>query len=188
MNWNRFNLIVVAVLVLCLAAALSLQAQGPRAPMGQRMLAQSTTPAGRLAGLKRALQTAGATPLTADQETQINGLITNFRASRTPASPNPDVQAARRTLDDAILRGQYDAAAAQTIVNGMTANIPARLEAQSNFAISVVKVLATGQVDLLVKQFGNARVVRLIESLAGGPGFGPGAGPRRAMGMRRQLN
>jgi Spy/CpxP family protein refolding chaperone len=185
MKLNRFNLVVAAVLVLCLVAALPLSAQGPRARLGQRALAQSRIQPDQLGMLKRALQTAGATALTSEQETQINKLIADFRAANAPQAPDPAVQAARNTLDNAILQGQYDAAAAQVIVNQMTAKVPARLAAESGFAISIVKVLASGQVDLLVKQFGSARVVRLIESLAAGRGFGPGAAPARGMGLAR---
>jgi hypothetical protein len=187
MKTNRFNLTIIVALVLCLAAALPALAQRPGPRFGQRALAQSATAPDHLAPLKRALQAAGAPALTTDiQEPQINTLITNFRASHTPQTPNPAVQAARAAYDDAILHEQLTAAAAQipTIVNEMTANASTRLHDGADFAISVVKALNAAQINALVTKFGTDRTARLLESLAGGPGFGPG--PRRgAMGMGR---
>lgn len=185
MKTNRLNLIIIVALVLCLAAALPALAQRPGPRFGQRALAQSTTAPDYLAPLKRALQAAGAPALTPQQETQINTLITTFRASRTPQPPSSTVQAARAAYDDAILSGKPAVATAQipTIVNEMTANATTRLQEGANFAISVVQVLG-GSVDLLKTKFGTDRTARLLESLAGGPGFG--GGPRQgAMRMGR---
>jgi cell division septation protein DedD len=186
MKLNRFNLTIIVVLVLCLAAALPVLAQRPGPTFGQGALAQSATAPDYLAQLKRALQAAGAAALTPAQETQIDTLITNFRASHTPQTPNTAVQAARAAYDDAILHEQLTAAAAQipTIVNEMTANASTRLHDRADFAISVVKALNAAQINALVTKFGTTRTVQLLESLAGGPGFGPG--PRQgAMRMGR---
>jgi hypothetical protein len=181
MKKNCFTLTLIVALAFILAALPAL-AQRPGGGFGQRARAQSATAPDQLAQLKRALQAAGATALTSAQESSINTLITDFRASHTPQPPSSAVQAAHSAYDTAILNQQYDSTSAQVIVDDTTANAAARLKDGASFAISVVQVLTTEQVKPLVTKFGAGRVVQLLQSLAGGRG--PGAGMRRGgMGM-----
>ena len=129
--------------------------------------AQTQTTRDPLVGLKRALQEAGAAALTSPQETSLNALITAFRAAhQTHPAPGADVQNARTAYDNAIL--SQDGASA--------ANSLQRQTDLANFGIDVVKVLTSGgdQVAPLVTRFGSSGAVRLLLSLAGGPGFGRG--------------
>jgi hypothetical protein len=142
------------------------------------MAARTAVQANPLAGLTRILERAGAPPLSADEQTQLTTLITNFRNANVPQPPNDAVKTAHQNFENAILSGDSSGAASQVaiIVNNQTAEATARMQAQANFAIEVVKVLrANGQVDPLLKQIGDAGVVRLAMSLAGGPGMGRGA-------------
>src|SRR6266508_3173711 len=128
-----------------------------------------------LAGLKRALQEAGAAALTSAQENNITALITAFRAAHeAPPTPGTEVQNARAAYDDAILNQDGAGAAAQAavIANDQAANSLQRQTDLANFGIEVVKVLRSGgdQVTPLVTRFGSSGAVRLLLGLAGGPG------------------
>lgn len=168
--------IAIALLV---SAVLALPAAA-----GQRM---GLGPGGsfhQLGQLKRALETAGAPALTAAQETSIKDLIANFRSTQQPpVAPDPAVAAARTAYQNAVLAGKLNDALAQarTIAGHMAANTAARLQAVAGFAVNAVQALDPAQVNALVAKFGAARVVQMIESLAGGPGMGGGlrggAGP-----------
>ena len=141
--------------------------------------AQTQTTRDPLVGLKRALQEAGAAALTSPQETSLNALITAFRAAhQTHPTPGADVRNARTAYDNAILSQDGASAAAQAaiIASGQTANSLQRQTDLANFGIDVVKVLTSGgdQVAPLVTRFGSSGAVRLLLSLAGGPGFGRG--------------
>jgi|WetSurMetagenome_2_1015567.scaffolds.fasta_scaffold442996_1 hypothetical protein len=132
-----------------------------------------------LAGLKGALTTAGATALTTAQETSLNTLIANLRASQTPPAPGDALSTARASYDTAVLAGQKDAAKEliTTIAAEMATQAATRMDAQTDFLISAVQVLDSSQLSALVKQLGNTGTVRLLERLAGGPGGGPGGPP-----------
>jgi hypothetical protein len=136
-------------------------------------------------GLNNALAAAGATALTSAQQTAIATLITNFRDSQAPPAQSTTASAARTAYETAILAGDSQTAVSQipTIANEMAANNKARMTATAGFCIEVIKLLDSGQLSLLVKQDGISGVVRLVESLAGGPGMGGGRGPGM-MGMR----
>lgn len=127
-----------------------------------------------LSSLRRALAQAGATALTADQETQLNTLITNYRN----AIPDNDdaLEAARDAFDAAVLAGDQTAAQAQatTIANLTAAQTGARLAAEAQFEIAVLALLRTGgQLDPLVTRYGNDRILSLVETLIGrSPGRG----------------
>ena len=179
---KEFKGMFAVALVFCLAAAFPALAQRPQRGLGLRAQAQAPRQADHLTRLKRALQVAGAAALSSDQETQINSLITSFRASHTPPTPNPSVQSARAAFDNAILSGNYDTASANIIAQNMATQTATRLQEGANFAISVVRALSKDQVSQLVTRFGNVRAVQLLESLAGGPG--PGM-RRAAVGMGR---
>ena len=178
---RKCNVILGVATMLCLATSLPALAQGRARGFGAGAAAQATGQAAHLVALNRALQVAGASALSSAQESSINTLIANFRASHTPPAPNTSLQTARAAYNNAILSGQYDAASANIIVQDMAANAATRLQDQATFTISVLQVLdKEGQVDLLVKQFGANRVVQLLQMLPGGPGAGRGRG---AMGM-----
>lgn len=168
--------IAIALLV---SAALALPAAA-----GQRMGPGRGGNFDQLGQLKRALEAAGAPALTAAQETSIKELIANFRsAQQPPVAPDPAVAAARTAYQNAILAGKLNEALAQarTIADHMAANAAARTQAIASFSVNVVQALDSAQLNALVAKFGAARVVQMIESLAGGPGMGGGlrggAGP-----------
>ncbi len=191
MKKSLFYLTAVASLA-TLFSMMTAFAQQPAATgvPGQGMRAQMATQANPLARLTRALERAGAPALSSAEETQLNTMITNFRDANKPQAPGSALQTARLNLENAIVSGDSAGATTQVgiIVTEQNAAMAARMKAHASFAIDVVNVLKTnGQLDLLVKQFGNSGVARLAMSLAGGPGFGQGfGGGQRAMMMRRQ--
>jgi hypothetical protein len=182
-NFNHFSFLVVASLALSLAVSLPGAAQGQR-PMARGMMGQNQDP---LAPLKNALQAAGATALSVDQETNINNLITNFRGINRPAAPSTDVQAARLNYDKAILAGDLAAAdnQIQLLVNDQMSQTNARMQAEAAFAVSVVKAIFADQLSALQQRMGSGGLVGLLGSLGGGPGRGPG-GPGPGRGMQGQ--
>ena len=126
-----------------------------------------------LARLEQALQAAGANALSSTEQTGIGNLIRS-------SSIAPPSSTAVSSLEANIISGTADPTDVGTITGAMTSNYTARV----NFAISVVQMLNSGdasRVKALVTKFGNDRVVRLLESLAGGGSgagaFGAGAGP-----------
>jgi hypothetical protein len=176
---NRYRMRYLTVMAFCVVSMLA----GTALAQGRMGRGGPGQGQGSLAPLKMTLQNAGATALTPDQETQITTLITNFRAANPPAAPGADVQAARARYDDAILAGQTAAASAQIpiLVANQNSQASARMMAQTAFAIAVVQVLTPDQISALQKSIGTGGTVRVIESLAGGPGGGRGMGPA-AMG------
>ena len=148
---------------------------------GQEQNRRTRDPLGRL---KNALQEANATALTSAQETSLTALITNFQTAReTRPTPSTAEQNARTAFDTAILNQDSAGAAAQAaiIATEQGVNSIQRQKDLANFGIEVVKILRTGgdQVNPLITRFGSSGAARLILSLAGGPGFGPGRpGPR----------
>lgn len=141
------------------------------------VLANSVSQRDALRSLKRAITEANAPALTADQETQLNTLITAYRDA-LPDEPDEALEAAREAFDAAILAGNLTAAQAQaTIIANRSAELSKiRLQALAKFQIDVQAVLkAGGQWELLKTKFGE-RLVGIVGSLAGGPGFG-GRGP-----------
>jgi len=135
-----------------------------------------------LRSLRRALTEANAAALTTDQETQINALITAYRDA-LPDDNDDALEAARDALNAAVLAGNLTAAQAQaTIIANQTAALTrARLVAEAQFEIAVLAVLRNGgQLTALVTEFGNDRLLGLINSLIGrGLGGGFGGGPGR---------
>ncbi|MBI4454840.1 MAG: hypothetical protein HY644_02965 [Acidobacteria bacterium] len=141
---------------------------------------------GPLAGLKRALAEAGAPALTSDQEQQLTALITARRDALRAQAPSAALQTAQRAYQNAILNGDNSAAQAQadTIANE-TANLTrTRLKDTAKFKIDVLNVLKSNdnQVGLLLNRIGSAGLSRLLESLAGPGGLGPGMGGIRPRG------
>ena len=136
-------------------------------------------------GLNNALTNAGAPAMSSAQQAAITDLITSFRQSQAPPSRSAAASAARTAYENAILAGNAETAVAQVpiLAGEMATNNGNRLKAVAGFAVGVIRVLDTSQLSLLVKQIGSSGVVRLVESLAGGPGMGGGRGPGM-MGMR----
>ncbi len=140
-----------------------------------------------LARLKNSLQAAGASALTSPQEASINTLIVEFMNSRQDQpQAAPDDESARTAYEDAILSGDSATATseAETLANARAAGMAQREAEAAALAIKIIEVLkvdSTAQVDAIVTQLGKRGFVRLILSLAGGPGgFGPGGrGPGR---------
>jgi Spy/CpxP family protein refolding chaperone len=167
------RLIGIIVLLLCVIAGVSTmtsaQGRAQRDPLGF---------------LKRAITEANAPALTSDQETQLNTLITNFRAAQ-PSSPNEELKAAHEAYNSAVLSGDLATAQAQaTVIARLTADLSsARLQTLAKFQVDVLALLKSGgQLDPLKEKFGD-RLLGVIGSLAGGPPFGgrqrggPGGGP-----------
>lgn len=150
------GLILVAATVLILTglpAMVQGQATGQRNP---------------LAGLERALQSAGAPALSSAEQSAITGYITTYK-------PVPPSSADTQALETAILGGTTPNTT--NITSAMTANFQNRVA----FASLVAGILNTNsQLTPLVTKFGTSRVVRLLESILEG-GFGPG----RGFGMMR---
>lgn len=182
----RLHLKMIAVLLLAalaVAGNTGLVAQGQGRPQGP--------PDGGLGFLKRAISDAGATALTSDQESQITALVTAFREANAP-KPNDEVKAAHDAYDAAILAGDLATAQAKAAVLSdlIAAQSKARMQAAAKLEIEVLAILKSGgQLDALKTKFDD-RVVRIVASLAGGPGFGfggPGGrgGPGGPGGMMR---
>jgi hypothetical protein len=174
---------MVPVLLLMWAVD-SLPAQTPTGPPGsmgpQGQPGQARAPLGFL---KRALEQAGAPALTSQQETDLNALITSFRAT-VPAEPDELLRAAHDAYAEALIAGDVAVAEAQaTIIAGRQAQLTAtRLTTEAKFLVSMLSILKTGgQLDALIRQFDD-RVIGVVRSLLGpggpwgGPG-GPGARP-----------
>ena len=159
---------IAVCLLLCLAPALAL-AQMTHDPMTHDPLAH----------LKHALSEAGAPALTANQEQQINSLITAFRNAHQPGTPNTTLQSALQAYQTAILNGDNTTAQAQadSIANEQANVSRKNLKDRAKLEIDVLAVLKSNddQVGLLLKRIGSAGLSGLLGSLAGhgGPG-GPG--------------
>jgi hypothetical protein len=142
-------------------------------------LAQTQTQRDPLAGLKRAITRANAPALTTQQETALTTLITNYRDS-LPDEPDAQLEAAREAYDAAILARNATAAAtqAQAIATRSAALTLAKLQGEATFEIAVLNNLNSGgQLAPLTTELGNDGVLRLVNSLAGGRGFGGPGGP-----------
>jgi hypothetical protein len=160
-------------------------------------------PRDNLAGLKNALEIAGAPALSSTQESSLTALIAEFRSAHKPPQ-NTALQTARTAYENAILSGDSATAASQAVVIGNTQSVE-MVQRESDaavFAINVVNILKTqsGQLDALISKMGSSGAVRLLMNLVGGPGGpgrggpggpgGPGTGGRGPAGMRpaRLLN
>ena len=168
MKNNSIRLTVMAGSLLGLLLATAVAQQGPaRDP---------------LVPLKHALSEAGAPALTANQEQQLNSLITAFRNAHQPGTPNTTLQSALQAYQTAILNGDNTTAQAQadSIANEQANVARKNLKDRAKLEIDVLAVLKSNddQVGLLLKRIGSAGLSGLLGSLAGpgGPG-GPG-GPR----------
>lgn len=138
---------------------------GPREPLGF---------------LKRAISEAGAPALTAEQENQLTTLVKSSRGD----GPSDAVKQAHAAYNAAILAG--DLAGAQSQASVLAQLSSSRMQALAKAQVDVVNILkAGGQLDALKTKFGD-RLVQVIGSVAGGPGFGGfgGHGGPRGRGGR----
>jgi len=161
---NRKMVLLFGVLALCVIAVspgLTLAAVNQNAAaMGDR----SPDPLQRLS---RALSDVGGTALTTAQQTALQTLISDFQNA---VQPSPS--AARLSYDNYILLGDEAKAVAllPTLEAEQAAEQQQRRQSEVTFAVFAVKLLLADQVAVLQKQLGIDGLVRLIESLAGGPG------------------
>jgi len=167
----------IAGIVLLLSFAVSLPTTLAQRPGGPQ-------PPDVLAGLKHALEEAGAPALSSAQETQLEDLIKAFRQSQSQNGPSDAVQAAHHAYDAAILAGNLSAAQSQAtiIANALSSATSARLQAQAKFEIDALNVLKTNanQINALLQRVGSAGLTGILSGLAGGGPGGPGGrgGPR----------
>ncbi len=164
-GWKH-SVLYFAALCLGVCALMAQPQQRPPAP----------PPHDLLAGLKHALTEAGAAALSAQQEQQLTQLIEAAHENH-PKGPNETMEAARRAYDNAIVAGNLSAANAQAaiIVQQITTDTTARLQAEAKFKIDALSVLKSNssQIAALTQRIGTAGLSHLLNSLAGGPG-GPG--------------
>lgn len=168
----KFSAIALSIALIGLAVVFS------SASSAQQRPTRSFDP---LTRLKKTIEEASTTALSADQETQLKALIEARHSNQAGhrSGPGSEFETARAAFDAAILAGDQARANAQAaiIANLGTAATKARLEADAKFKLDVLAVLKTGgQVDALTQKLGSEGLLRLLGSLAGGPG-GPG-GPR----------
>lgn len=125
-----------------------------------------------LAGLKHALEDAGAPDLSTQQEEQLKALISQARSAGGVPQDNDAVMQARKAYEAAILAGNTNAAntAAQTIANAIAAG----LQAKASFDVQALAILKSNQqqFNALTARFGSKGVFHLVDSLIGGPGGG----------------
>ncbi len=119
-----------------------------------------------LAFLKKALIEAGAASLTTDQESQINALLTAYKAA-LPNTVNQALLNARTAFNTAILAGNLAEAQKQAgIISGLVAGDDnARLLAEAKLGTDVRTILKNGgQYDALALKFSSERLVGLLTS------------------------
>jgi Spy/CpxP family protein refolding chaperone len=140
-----------------------------------------------IGSLKQALEEAGATALSADQEKQIQALVDSIRDSFTSKQPDESLMAALSAYQDAVLSGNLTDAksAAASLATKEAENSRARLEEQANSMIQIMALLTPGQLNKLIAHFDTEGTFQVLQRLTGrgmgGRGFpgGPGVGPMR---------
>jgi len=141
-------------------------------------------PGGSISFLKQALTEAGAPTLSSAQEEQLDQLISSYRESMFPSSPDENLVTARSAFQESVLSGDLTGAkaAAATLAKLQTAAMQERLEGQAAFMIQAMAILSRDQVNKLVAEFETAGLFELFQRLAGpgmgrrgpgGPGFAP---------------
>jgi hypothetical protein len=138
--------------------------------------------------LNRALEDAGATALSSDQETQIQALLDSIRKTLVSQEPDAELQAALSAYQQAVLSGNLTGArsAATALAAKETQRSQTRLEQQADWIIQLTALLTADQLNKLIAKFETAGTFRILERLVGPMGRGfpgvPGAGPM--MGRR----
>ncbi len=169
MKWSKISFILVASILFIGALSLAWAQMN-------RMQGQGTGPRNPLIMLQNAIQRSGAPALSADQQTQLQTLIQNFRSAQ-PAGPDPNVQSAQQNFESAVLSGNASSAtaAADILASATAADTPKHLEALATFDVQALNILQP-QASALKQQLGNGGFVALLSSLAGGPGMRGGIG------------
>lgn len=178
---NGLVLGVLAFLVLSLAVASPMWAQGRGpGPMGRGNGQGPQAAPGALAMLNRALNQAGADALTTAQVNGLKALVNTFRTNLPKPGQDTTLADARTAYDNAILAGDSAGvtAAATTIATENSKFEYARLVAVGQSEISALAILTPAQVTALKAKLGSDGLIRVLESLFGGPAMvnGRGAG------------
>ncbi len=150
---------MVTALVISLMGPALANAQGGRANFQRNPLAK----------LNRALQSAGAAPLDANQQQQLNSLISDYRAAHPRGNPDAAVQSARRDLENAILAKDEAGVttAAGKIATEISNNASSTIQDRGKFEIQALSILSSSQEAALKNQMGDAGLIRILGSLAG---------------------
>jgi hypothetical protein len=136
--------------------------------------------------LKQALEEAGATALSSDQETQVQTLIDSIRQALTSQEPDAKLQAALSAYQESVMSGDLAGAktAAATLAARETQNSQTRLEDQANWIMQLMALLTPDQVSKLIAKFETAGAFRIFAGVTGHMGFRgfpgggmPGGGP-----------
>jgi hypothetical protein len=140
------------------------------------------------AQLNRALQEAGASPLSSMQEQDILAFVKAFRDAHK-TQPDASIRSARAAYERAILSGDSAMAVsqAQVIASAQAAETLQREKDSAVFAIGVLSILRADSIQFsaLKTALGETGVVRLVLELAGRPGGGPGRDPGAGQGAGR---
>ncbi|MBK7598915.1 MAG: hypothetical protein IPJ07_10480 [Acidobacteria bacterium] len=175
----RSRIFHIAIMTLCVLAA------GTMTSMAQQMPQRQFDP---LSQLKRAINQAGAPELSAQQEIELTTLIKSYRDS-LPSEPDDAIEAARDAFNSAILAGDLATAQAQATV---LSTLLARLNNARMIALAKSRdrragcSQSGGQLDPMIRKYGEERVLNIVGSLAGRSlGGGPGDGPDRGPGGGR---
>ena len=151
---------LAAVLVISLMALASAQPQG--GPPNAR--------GNPLARLNRALESAGAAALDSNQQQQLKSLVSDYRAAHPRMTPDTALQAAQRDLENSILAG--DNAGVTSAAGKIAAEISNRanttIQDLAKFEVQALKTLTSEQLTALKTQLGDAGLIRMLGSLAGG--------------------
>jgi len=140
-----------------------------------------------MAFLKHALEEAGATALSADQETQIQGLVDTMRESSASRQPDESLITALSAYRNAVVAGDMTGvkSAAATLALKEADNSRLRLEDQATWIIQILALLAPDQLNKLIARFEPDGTFQILQRLTlGGRGF-PGAPGRGPMMGRR---
>lgn len=126
-----------------------------------------------VARLNRALESAGAPRLSAEQEKEVTTLAENFRATRQQARSDEELTAARKNLEQAILSGNAQAAdeAAAALSDRISAHMRDRIRERARLQIQVLSILNDEQVTALKNQYGDSGLIWTLGSVAGHRGM-----------------
>jgi Spy/CpxP family protein refolding chaperone len=130
--------------------------------------------------LDMAVQKSGAPALTADQRSQLETLMQNYRSEQQANMPDPAIREAHKNYENAVLSGDSAAAkaAADALAAAIAGDMPRRLEAKAAFEVQALNILQP-QVNALRQEMGNGGLSLLLGSLAraGMPGMHHGMWP-----------